>query len=98
VRALLGTRLSDAQCGFKAITRPAAQTLLPLVADNDWFFDTELLALAERQGYRICDLPVPWIERSDSHFNIMHTALEDLRGLFRLRRRFQRGRSTGSQD
>jgi len=89
VRALLGTGLSDAQCGFKAITRSAAQSLLPLVADNDWFFDTELLALAERQGYRICDLPVPWLERNDSHVKILSTAIKDLSGLFRLRRRFR---------
>ena len=55
VKRMLGARFSDAQCGFKAITRSAACRLLPLVEDDGWFFDTELLAMAERGGYRICD-------------------------------------------
>ena len=57
---------SDAQCGFKATTRDAAQALLPHVHDNEWFFDTELLILAEHHGYRIFDLPVRWIERHEN--------------------------------
>lgn len=86
VKAMLRTRFSDAQCGFKALSRRAAQHLLPLIEDTGWFFDTELLVNAERLGYRIFDLPVPWVERPDSHVKIFRTALADLKGLTRLRR------------
>ncbi len=78
------TRFSDAQCGFKAMTRSAAQRLLPLVRDESWFFDTELLLLAERLGYRIFEVPVDWIEDLDSRVDIPRTALDDLRGLWRV--------------
>jgi len=76
---------SDAQCGFKAITRSAAQALLPQVHDNEWFFDTELLILAQHQGYRIFDLPVRWTERRETHVKILRTAIQDIKGLLRLR-------------
>jgi glycosyltransferase involved in cell wall biosynthesis len=92
VKLLMRSRLSDAQCGFKAVSRKAAQELLPLVEDSGWFFDTELLA--ERLGYRICELPVRWIEDPDSRVKLLRTALADLRGLLRLRRRLAKGRFT----
>lgn len=92
VKALLHTRFSDAQCGFKAISQKAALELLPLVEDTSWFFDTELLALAEKFGYRICELPVRWIEDPDSRVKVLPTALADLRGLVRLRRDLDKGR------
>lgn len=85
VHGLLHTHFSDTQCGFKAITRQAAQVLLPLVQDNNWFFDTELLVLAERWGYRVFELPVRWVENRRTHVKILRTAAEDLRGLLRLR-------------
>jgi glycosyltransferase involved in cell wall biosynthesis len=91
VRTVLRTRLSDVQCGFKALTRQAAQHVLPLVEDTGWFFDTELLMLAEKLEYRILDLPVHWVEGRNSHVNILPTALADIRGLIRLRRRLRRG-------
>jgi glycosyltransferase involved in cell wall biosynthesis len=90
VKAILHARFSDAQCGFKALNRRAAQRLLPLVQDTGWFFDTELLVLAERLGYRLCELPVRWVEHPDSRVRILSTALGDLKGLFRLRRRLAR--------
>ena len=86
VHRLMRTRFSDAQCGFKAISRVAAEELLPLVENNHWFFDTELLVLAEKVGYRICDLPVQWTDDPDSRVRIWSTMLEDVRGLLRLRR------------
>lgn len=86
VRVTFGTRFSDAQCGFKALTRHCAQTLLPLVESNEWFFDTELLILAEYCELRLFELPVRWSENKDSRVNICRTAIEDLRGLVRLRR------------
>ncbi len=85
IKALFFTRFSDAQCGFKAISREAAQRIIPLIEDNNWFFDTELLILAERMGYRIKDLPVEWVEDPDTRVKIWSTVTEDLRGLLRLR-------------
>ena len=85
IKAAFRNRFSDAQCGFKAISRRAAEELLPLVRDDNWFFDTELLLLAEKNGYRIADIPVTWAEDPDTRVKIAGTALEDLRGLARLR-------------
>jgi glycosyltransferase involved in cell wall biosynthesis len=84
-KLMVGTHFSDGQCGFKAISRKAAQELLPLVENNEWFFDTELLILAERRGYRVREIPVKWIEDPDTRVNIRKTAMEDLRGLARMR-------------
>lgn len=85
VRAMFFTRFSDAQCGFKALTRKAAQTLVPLIQDNKWFFDSELLILAERKGFRIAEIPVEWVEDLDSRVHIFRTALDDVKGLIRVR-------------
>jgi hypothetical protein len=87
----LHTRFSDAQCGFKAIRREVAQLLLPLVEDSGWFFDTELLVLAERAGLRIAEVPVDWIDDPDSRVDIVATALADLRGVARLGRALATG-------
>ena len=86
LRGVLRTGFSDAQCGFKAIRSDAAHALLPIVEDNNWFFDTELLVLAERAGLRIHEVPVDWIDDADSRVDIVSTALEDLRGILRMGR------------
>jgi putative flippase GtrA len=86
LHAALTTRFSDAQCGFKAIRADRAEVLLPLVEDNAWFFDTELLVLAERSGLRIHEVPVDWVDDPDSRVDIVSTALEDLRGVVRVGR------------
>jgi glycosyltransferase involved in cell wall biosynthesis len=85
VKLLFLNRFSDAQCGFKALRRQVAAELLPLVEDDAWFFDTELLLQAERRGYRIFEVPVEWIEDLDSRVAIVPTAFADLRGLLRVR-------------
>ena len=85
IKAMFRNDFSDAQCGFKAIKRSAAQKLLPQVEDNEWFFDTELLLLAEEQGYRISEVPVDWIEDLDSRVDVASTALDDIKGLLRVR-------------
>jgi putative flippase GtrA len=87
----LGTRFSDAQCGFKAIRAERARELLPLVSDMSWFFDTELLVRAERAGLRIYEVPVDWVDDPDSRVDILATALDDLRGVWRLARDLRRG-------
>ena len=86
IKALFRNRFSDAQCGFKALSRQAARDLLPLVENQTWFFDTELLLLAEERGMRIYEVPVQWIEDLDSRVNITRTAIEDIKGLLRVRR------------
>ena len=85
IRALLWVRLADTQCGFKALSRAAAQALVPLIVNNHWFFDTELLLIAKKRRFRIREIPVSWREDPDSRVKIVRTALEDLRGLARLR-------------
>lgn len=92
LRSTLRARFSDAQCGFKAIRRPVAQALLPLVEDDTWFFDTELLVLAERSGLRIHEVPVDWVDDPDSRVDVLRTALDDLRGIRRLGWSLLRGR------
>jgi glycosyltransferase involved in cell wall biosynthesis len=87
LRAALHAGFSDAQCGFKAARRDVLERLLPDVADNAWFFDTELLILAERAGMRIYEVPVDWVDDPDSRVDIVTTAVEDLRGVWRIRRR-----------
>jgi putative flippase GtrA len=84
LRSTLRARFTDAQCGFKAIRRPVAQALLPLVQDDTWFFDTELLVLAERSGMRIHEIAVDWVDDPDSRVDVLRTALDDLRGIRRL--------------
>lgn len=84
-RTMFFTGFRDAQCGFKAISRGAAQDLLPLVQDTTWFFDTELLLLAEKNGYAIDEIPVRWTDDPDSRVRIVRTAWGDLKGLLRLR-------------
>jgi putative flippase GtrA len=91
LRTLMGARFSDAQCGFKAIRHDQARALLPLTRDTGWFFDTELLVLAERAGLRIHEVPVDWIDDLDSRVDIVGTALADLRGMARLGAGFARG-------
>jgi putative flippase GtrA len=91
LRGTLATRFSDAQCGFKAIRADVAAGLLPLVEDDGWFFDTELLVLAERSGLRIHEVPVDWVDDPDSRVEIVATALADLRGVARVSRALATG-------
>ncbi len=91
IRMVFRNGFSDAQCGFKAIKTTIAHRLIPDVENNEWFFDTELLLLAERRRLRIHEVPVDWVEDLDSRVNIVATAIGDIKGLIRLRfRRHQR--------
>ncbi|MGC4815888.1 glycosyltransferase [Micromonospora sp. DT63] len=91
LRGALAARFSDAQCGFKAIRADVAAGLLPHVRDTGWFFDTELLVLAQRAGLRIHEVPVDWVDDPDSRVDIVATALADLRGMGRLGRALMTG-------
>ena len=92
LRRTMGVQFTDAQCGFKAIRADVAAQLLPLVEDTGWFFDTELLILAERSGMRIHEVPVDWVDDPDSRVDIVSTAKEDLRGMARVTRGLVSGR------
>ena len=91
LKSTLSAKFSDAQCGFKAIRADVAAQLLPYVEDTGWFFDTELLVLAERSGLRIHEVPVDWVDDPDSRVDIVATAAADLRGIGRLLRGFAGG-------
>ncbi|MGW4059680.1 glycosyltransferase [Amycolatopsis sp. NPDC004747] len=84
LRSTLAAKFSDAQCGFKAIRADVARELLPHVVDTGWFFDTELLVLAQRAGLRIHEVPVDWVDDPDSSVHILRTATEDLKGIARV--------------
>ncbi len=86
LRTLAGLHVTDAQCGFKAMSREAARALVPLVRDNAWFFDSELLLVAQENGYRLREVPVHWEEDADTRVHIVKTATDDLTGIWRLKR------------
>jgi putative flippase GtrA len=94
LRTTLRAGFSDAQCGFKAVRADVARELLPLVEDQGWFFDTELLVLAEHNGLRIHEVPVDWVDDPVSRVDIVRTATDDLRGVWRMLRRFAAGDGT----
>ncbi len=86
LKLFLNTKISDAQCGFKAVNRRVVKEIIPLVKDNEWFFDTEMLILAEKKGYRIKEIPVKWVEDRGTTVNIKKTVIDYLKSIFRLRR------------
>jgi glycosyltransferase involved in cell wall biosynthesis len=86
LRAVLRTRFRDAQCGFKAIRAEVARAVLPAVRDEGWFCDTEMLVVAQRSGLRIHEVPVEWVEDTDSRVSIVRTVITDLRGILRMLR------------
>lgn len=93
VRLTHGARFSDAQCGFKAARTEVVRPLLTHVEDEAWFFDTELLLLAEHNGLRVHEVPVDWVEDTDSRVAVLRTAWDDLRGLVRVARAKVTGRA-----
>lgn len=84
IKLFFWVTFTDAQCGFKAVTKRVVTDLIPHIKDNEWFFDSELLIVGEKCGYRIYDEPVTWIDNPGSTVRVMKTALGDLRGLWRL--------------
>jgi len=88
LRTVMQSRFSDAQCGFKAVRGALVPILMPLIEDNGWFFDTELLLVAERNSLRIHEVPVDWVDDPDSRVDLVATALGDLKGIWRLTRHF----------
>jgi putative flippase GtrA len=91
LRTVFANGFRDAQCGFKAVRRSVADVLVPMVQDNEWFFDTELLLLAEHNGLRVHEVPVTWIDDPDSRVHVGKTARDDLKGVARVAFGFARG-------
>ena len=85
IKSMFFTAFQDAQCGFKALTRQTARAIVPHIKNDNWFFDTELLIIAAKRGYKIKQLPVKWDDDPSSTVNIASTATEDIKGLLRLR-------------
>lgn len=85
IKLLFWTKFADAQCGFKAISHDAAQQLLPSVEDGEWFFDTELMIIAEKGGWKLKEVPVRWVEDPDTRVRFPQDAIKMGRKLFRLR-------------
>jgi glycosyltransferase involved in cell wall biosynthesis/putative flippase GtrA len=92
LRVLFANRFRDAQCGFKAVRADVARTLIPAIEDDAWFFDTEMLLLAEHNGLRIHEVAVDWMDDLDSRVDVARTARDDLRGAARMAWRFASGR------
>jgi glycosyltransferase involved in cell wall biosynthesis len=86
ITLMFRARLDDTQCGFKAIRRDCAQKLLPYVKDTGWFWDTELLLMARKGGWKVAFVPVRWVEDTDSRVKVVSTALKDMKGLLRMLR------------
>ncbi|MBI3742662.1 MAG: glycosyltransferase family 2 protein [Chloroflexi bacterium] len=85
IRLMFRTKFHDAQCGFKAMSRKAADEILPVTKDLAWFLDTEVLIIAEKRGYRVKEIPVHWRDDPDTRVKVVQTAWRDLKGLMRLR-------------
>jgi glycosyltransferase involved in cell wall biosynthesis len=84
IKLVFWVHFSDAQCGFKAVSKEIVDKIIPYIEDNEWFFDSELLIVTERLGYRIYEEPVTWIDNPGSTVRVWKTALGDLKGLYRL--------------
>lgn len=90
IHIMFNPSFKDAQCGFKAIRYSTAKKLLPLIENTNWFFDTELLLLADHYKYAIFEIPVEWIDDLGTTVNIFKTAIEDMRGLKRMKKKFKK--------
>jgi len=92
IKILFNTKVSDFQCGFKAIDKKTKDDIVTITKDNDWFFDTELLLLAEREGYNIAQIPVTWTEKriKDSKVRVIPASLNNLINLIKLKRRISK--------
>ncbi len=84
IKLLFLTDFTDAQCGFKAVNKKVVDNLLPRIKDNEWFFDSELLIVGKKSGYKIYEEPVIWTDNPGSTVRILKTVTGDLKGLLRL--------------
>ena len=83
IKTFASTKISDFQCGFKALSKELALKIVPEVEDNTWYFDTELVLLTEKSGYKIYECPIRWVDDPGSSVNVLKTAVDDIKGLYR---------------
>ncbi|MEK7652929.1 MAG: glycosyltransferase [Patescibacteria group bacterium] len=90
VRFILDTKISDFQCGFKAINNKIKENILSHIKDPGFFLDTEITIYSEKAGYRVKQVPVNWSEfrdvRRKSTVNVFETTIEYLKKILKLRR------------
>lgn len=84
IRFFFNVHVTDAQCGFKAVTKEVVEKLIPKIQDNSWFFDGELLIVGEKSGYKIYEEPVHWIDNPGSTVQLVSTITGDLKVMNRL--------------
>ena len=85
INAMFFTGLPDAQCGLKALTKATADAIIPHIENDNWLFDTELLVIGAKRGFKIASVPVKWDDDPTSTVHVVKTATEDIKGLLRLR-------------
>jgi glycosyltransferase involved in cell wall biosynthesis len=84
IKLFFGVSFHDAQCGFKAVTRRVVRDLLPHIVDNAWFFDSEMLIVGEKAGFKVYEEPVRWVDNPGSTVRVLGTVRGDLFGLWRI--------------
>jgi glycosyltransferase involved in cell wall biosynthesis len=84
IQLFFHTKFTDAQCGFKGVTKHVVEKLIPKIEDNGWFFDGELLIMAEKMGYKIYEEPVHWIDNPGSTVRLVATIWGDMKVMYRL--------------
>src|SRR5579862_3571463 len=84
IQFFFNTHFTDAQCGFKAVTKRVVEQLIPRIQDNSWFFDGELLIVGEKCGYKIYEEPVHWVDNPGSTVRLMATIFGDIKAMVRL--------------
>jgi dolichyl-phosphate beta-glucosyltransferase len=89
VRCLLPTGVRDTQCGFKMFRREAAERLFAVSRESGYVFDLELLALAQRRGFRVTEVAVNWSEVPGSKMRMVRESRRMLAGAWRIRRRLR---------
>lgn len=84
IQIFFHTHFTDAQCGFKAVTKDVVDNLVPYILDNGWFFDGELLIVGEKSGYKIYEEPVHWVDNPGSTVRLYSTIRGDIGVMARL--------------
>ncbi len=84
VRLLLKSKVSDHQCGFKAFRKDVIMKIMPLVRDNHWFWDTEVLVIAQRMGYNVYEIPVRWKQGDETRVSVTKDSIYMFRCLLKM--------------
>lgn len=75
VRLILGSKLMDHQCGFKAYNKESLRVIIDDVKDNDWSFDTEILVKSQKKGFKVTEIPVYWVDNTDTSVKLLKDIL-----------------------